>query len=78
MGKPVIVSEAVPLKRIVEETGAGFSIDCSNSDSIADFIIKSQSFNWKLCSENALKFANEKYNWEIDKEILIKFVEKFL
>jgi glycosyltransferase involved in cell wall biosynthesis len=77
-GKPVIVSEAKPMKRLIEETGAGISVNTSNPRLFAEAILNMKSMDLKKMSENALKAFNEKYNWETDSVTLIKFVEKII
>ncbi|MFN8360720.1 MAG: glycosyltransferase family 4 protein [Candidatus Kapaibacterium sp.] len=77
-GKPVIVSEAVPMKRVVEETGAGIVADCSSPDKIADAIRKMRGADVAKMSENGRKAAEKKYNWAVDSERLCKFVRKFI
>lgn len=77
-GKPVIVSEAKPMKRIIGETGAGISADCSTPEKIARAIKLILSSNLTEMSENGQKFAKKKYNWAVDSERLCKFVMKFI
>ncbi|MBS1536882.1 MAG: glycosyltransferase family 4 protein [Bacteroidetes bacterium] len=77
-GKPVIVSEASPMRRIIEETGAGICADCSTPESISKAIQKIFSSNIAEMRENGQKFAKKKYNWAVDSERLCKFVLKFI
>ncbi len=77
-GKPVIVSEAIPMKRIIEETGAGISADCSTPEKIARAIKLIYNSNLSEMSENGQKFAKKKYNWAVDSVRLCKFVMKFI
>ena len=77
-GKPVIVSEAIPMRRIIEETGAGICADCSTPESISTAIQQISTANVAEMSQNGQKFAEKKYNWAIDSERLCKFVLKFI
>ena len=77
-GKPVIVSEALPMKRIIEETKAGISTDCSTPDKIASAIKQIYYSNLQEMSENGQKFAEKKYNWAVDSKRLCKFAKKFI
>ncbi len=77
-GKPVIVSTAIPMKRVVEETGAGIVADCSTPEKIADAIRRMRNSDVQKMSENGRKAAEKKYNWAVDSERLCKFVRKFI
>jgi glycosyltransferase involved in cell wall biosynthesis len=78
MGIPVVVSEARPLKRLVEETGAGIGIDCSSPESIAGFLNTIDDINFAKYSENGIKAAEERYNWAVDSQRLIQFIRKYI
>ncbi|MBI3260402.1 MAG: glycosyltransferase family 4 protein [Ignavibacteriae bacterium] len=77
-GKPIIVSEALPMKRIIKETGAGICTDCSTPEKIAAAIKHIYHSNLGEMSENGQKFAKKKYNWAVDSERLCKFAKKFI
>lgn len=77
LGIPVIVSEAMPLKRLIKETKAGISIDCESPQSISEFLKKLESQNWERLSDNARESFLNKYNWENDAKNLIDFCIKF-
>ncbi len=77
-GKPVIVSEALPMKRIIKETGAGICTDCSTPEKIADAIKQIYHSNLEEMSEKGQNFAKKKYNWAVDSERLCKFAKKFI
>lgn len=76
-GKAVIVSEAEPMKRIIDETGCGIYTDCTNPDSISKSILELVSNFDSNYSESGLKAAAEKYNWNVDKENLISFIMSY-
>ncbi len=76
-GIPILVSDAKPLKRLVEETKAGLSIKIE-SDSIRNFFKEIDNYNWLEMSKNALEFSRRKYNWAVDESKLIRFTKKVL
>lgn len=78
IGKPIIVSEASPMKRIINETKAGFIADCSKPESLADAMLKIKNSNLKQLSENGIKAFIEKYNWNIDSKNMIDFFERII
>lgn len=69
--KPVLVTDAVPLKRIILETNAGLYYKSNDPQSFAQKIIEITSSNINF-GENGLKAVKEKYNWERDAKTLIK------
>ncbi len=76
-GKPVIVSRAKPMQRIINETKAGSVADCNNVNSLTDAILEMASMDLSEYSKNALK-ASEVYNWENDSKRMIEFVERII
>jgi glycosyltransferase involved in cell wall biosynthesis len=75
---PVIVSEAVPLKRLVEETQSGLAVDCENTESIKSVLLKLRDYDWEKYSENAYLAFKSKYNWENDAKTLLNFTKQFI
>ncbi|WEU39795.1 MAG: glycosyltransferase family 4 protein [Candidatus Odinarchaeum yellowstonii] len=76
--KPVIVSDAKPLKRIVEECQCGISVNPYNYNEVAEAVIKIYS-NEKLAYEygvNGRKAVEEKYNWSVEAKKLISLYEQ--
>jgi glycosyltransferase involved in cell wall biosynthesis len=75
--KPVIVSDAKPLKRIVEETKCGESFESNNPVSFSENVVKiyedSSSYG-----ENGRKGVETKYNWNVDAEILLELYGQLL
>ncbi len=72
-GKPVIVSDAVPLKRIIEECQCGITVNPYNYREIAEAVFKIYS-DKKLAEDygrNGRKTVEEKYNWSIEANKLI-------
>jgi len=76
-GIPIVTSDAPPLKRLVEETKAGVALPVER-DAVRSFFENIDQYDWHEMSNNAIKFAKEKYNWEVDSLKLIRFVEKIV
>ncbi|MHA1410280.1 MAG: glycosyltransferase family 4 protein, partial [Candidatus Odinarchaeia archaeon] len=76
--KPVIVTDAKPLKRIVEECKCGLVIPSGNYEKMAKAIIKiydDKELALRL-GENGEKAVKDKYNWEVEAKKLIKLYEE--
>lgn len=78
LGKPVLTSLANPLIRITQETKAGISSDFSNAETARLSIEKMLSADTESMSQNAYKFAAEKYNWQMDSFKLKDFISNYL
>ncbi len=82
-GVPVICSDFVLWKKIVEEDNCGIAVDINNIDEI-NAAIKKLIGNKKLLQEmskNGIKAAKEKYNWNSQEKQLYKVyncVEKYI
>jgi len=72
--KPVLVTDAIPLKRIILETKAGLFYRSGDPESFADKILEIASSKTEF-GANGLKAVNEKYNWENDAKVLINMYE---
>jgi glycosyltransferase involved in cell wall biosynthesis len=77
-GKPMMVSLSPPLKRMVEETGSGIAVDCSNPISVADGIRRMLKADLEQMSFNALKAAENLYNWSVDEKRMLNFLKRFI
>lgn len=77
-GKPMVVSLSSPLKRMVEETGSGIAVDCSNPESVANGIRAMLNSDLELMSSNALKAAEKLYNWSIDEQRMLGFLKNYI
>jgi glycosyltransferase involved in cell wall biosynthesis len=79
MGKPQIVSDVKPLKRIVNETNCGLVFKAGDPSSLAQSIVKLAKDEKlrKSLGENGRKAALEKYNWNVESEKLTKLYKKF-
>jgi glycosyltransferase involved in cell wall biosynthesis len=78
MAKPVVVSSARPLARIVEETAAGLVYCSGDVNGFAEAIIKihrdaKYARDLGLAGQKAVK---EKYNWENEGQKLIKLYQQ--
>ncbi len=76
-GRPIFTSNAKPLKRIVEETQAGISWDCSTPESVAEGIAHILQSDLQKMSNNGRNWAKEKYNWSVDEHSLLEFLGRF-
>ncbi len=70
MGKPLLVSDALPLKRIISETSAGEWFHSGNSASFAEKAA-GMMISEKDYGANGKHWVKEKYNWQIESENLI-------
>jgi len=77
-GKPVIVSNAMPMIRLLEEYPAGIAIDCDSVNTIASTILSIGDNDLGQMSANGMKAVSEKYNWDIDKKTLLDFINKYV
>lgn len=68
LGKPVIVSDCYPLKRIVSEYDCGLVFKSNDSVSLGECFAKPVDSD--RLGINALKAVREKYNWEEDEQRL--------
>lgn len=77
-GKPVLVSEAIPIARLVKKNDIGIVVDCENINSIELGIKDLLNKNYEDMKSNSIKAFEEHYNWEIDEKRLISFVNKYI
>ncbi len=76
-GKPVIVSPAAPLKRIVEETETGIALDSCTPEEMAKAIERISHMDLRKMAENGIRVAKQKMNWSYDSEVLWRFVREY-
>ncbi len=69
--KPVIASDCLPIKRILEETGAGIAYPSEDIVSISEIFNQLGTLNYVEMGLKGKKAVIEKYNWSIDSEILL-------
>jgi glycosyltransferase involved in cell wall biosynthesis len=77
-GKPVIVSPADPLRRLIEETGAGLVLRDSSPEAIAEGLVQAMKIDLAQLSNRGMKVARTKYNWENDKSTILSFLARYL
>lgn len=72
MGKPVVVSSAKPLERIVKETGAGLVYSSGDAEALVEAVIRIYRDNGLATKlgEAGKKAAKQRYNWEAEGEKL--------
>lgn len=71
LAKPVLVSDAIPLKRIVEESNAGLVFNSNDEENFAVQVLKLYNSPGSY-GQNGTKAVKEKYNWEIEEKNLFK------
>ena len=80
MGKPVIVSDCRPLKRIVEETQGGLVFQAGNAKDLANKIIAlydSRELR-ERCGKQGRRYVFERYNWKQESRKLIALYQRLL
>jgi glycosyltransferase involved in cell wall biosynthesis len=77
MAKPVIVSSAKPMVRIVKETGAGLIYDSGDANGLAEAIIKIYRDKELAASlgRAGQKAVKERYDWQKEGDKLIKLYQ---
>ena len=75
-GKIVLVSDAKPLKRIIEETESGTYFKSNDSKDFAIKVIKLSKSKIEF-GKNGLKAVKLKYNWRNDSKILLDLYQNF-
>ncbi|RKY51977.1 MAG: hypothetical protein DRP93_08940, partial [Candidatus Neomarinimicrobiota bacterium] len=73
---PVIASNAPPMRRIIEETGAGLVFESGNSSDLAQAVVDVYSSELGF-GKNGYSAVSTKYNWSIDKQRLLIVVNNF-
>jgi glycosyltransferase involved in cell wall biosynthesis len=75
-GKPVIASDCLPIKRIVNETNSGYVYPNNDPQSLANILSGLDKEKHKVKGENGQKWVKNKYNWENDSRILLDVYRK--
>lgn len=76
-GKPVVVADAKPLKRIVEEERCGLVFESGSSESfirIVTQMLQNPSLAQNM-GENGYRAVKRRYNWEYDSRVLKHVIE---
>lgn len=76
-GIPVIASNTIPMKRIINEEMCGSTFKDGDQKDLVKAIIDMHNFNNSF-GKNGEKAILSKYNWEIDEKKLIRVVEKVM
>lgn len=79
MKKPIVTTDCVPLKRIVEETHSGIVVLSGDARAMAEAVIRiyHNPDLARQCGENGRKAVETKYNWKNESEKLIKLYVRF-
>lgn len=80
MGKPVIVSNCMPLKRIVEETKSGLVFESENEQDLTEKVTelhKNEKLRRQL-GENGRRAVLKEYNWEKTSKDLVRFYKQLM
>ena len=74
----ILVSDAAPLKRIVEETGCGWLFKAGDSVSFAKKVLEINCLDdIKKCGANGRQAVLDRYNWEYDCNALSSIISQF-
>jgi glycosyltransferase involved in cell wall biosynthesis len=74
-GLPVVTSDAIPLKRIVEEEKCGLAFKSGDADDLARVVVQMHSSK-EAFGENGKSSVFAKYNWAEDTKRLLVAVDK--
>jgi len=75
-GIPVLSSNTLPVKRIVEETNSGLIYEENNVKSVEGALISLLSSKTRIeLAKNGINSVKKKYHWEADAEIIINAIE---
>ncbi len=75
--KPIIASDCAPLKRIVEETGAGVIFRAGDARDLAEKVmwLLERPELWQKMGEKGREVVERKYNWENESKKLLRIYE---
>lgn len=69
--KPVIASNCLPIKRILEETGSGIVYPSSDVDYLSNLLNRLETLNYKEMTLKGKNAVVKKYNWKTDSDVLL-------
>jgi glycosyltransferase involved in cell wall biosynthesis len=72
---PVIASDCQPIKRILEETGAGIVYPSGHPDQLTDILVRLNSVRKTDLGAKGKYWVEKIYNWQNDAEVLKKTYE---
>jgi glycosyltransferase involved in cell wall biosynthesis len=76
--KPVISSDCLPIRRILEETGSGIVYPSNDTNYLSELFDRLGSLNYREMGIKGKKAVLEKYNWNFDSEVLINLYKQLL
>ena len=78
-GKPVVVSDVVPMERIVSEQKCGLVFRSGNAESLAEQLanLSEQNLREKM-GKNGVRAVEEEYNWDKDSTAMRNSLKKVL
>jgi glycosyltransferase involved in cell wall biosynthesis len=76
--KPVIASDCLPLKRILEETGSGFVYPSNDIERLGALLDRLGTTEYNDMGTRGRKAVIEKYNWENDSRVLAAIYRDYL
>lgn len=75
MGKPVVVSDCDPLKRIIEEEKCGLTFKSGDAKDLSEKVIQIlRDHNMNAYGVSGKKAVEEKYNWDRDSEKVLNVI----
>ncbi len=80
MKKPIVTTDCIPLKRIVEETQSGIVVHSGDANEMANAIIElyNNPDRAHQYGENGRKAVEIKYNWKNEAKKLIDLYQRFI
>jgi glycosyltransferase involved in cell wall biosynthesis len=76
-GLPVIATEVIPIKRILQDTGAGLICRDQDVDDIALKLLELRDpHKREILGNNGVKAVLDKYNWKSDCSRMIQALER--
>ena len=76
--KPVIASNCVPIKNILEETGAGITYISDRTDQLVSILNHLETYDKITMGMQGKYWIERKYNWDQDSEILTQLYQSFV
>lgn len=77
-GLPVVATDVPPMRRVIEEAGAGILVDGPTPESLADGIVRVLTLDraaWEEMSRRGRSLVTERYNWAEDARRFVAAVE---
>ena len=74
--KPVIASDCLPIKRIIEETGAGIIYNSGDINALSAVLNRLDTLNYAEMAHKGKQAVIQKYNWNHDSEILVQMYKR--